>query len=45
MMALLPTLTFRGVADYFAYAAGLVAGFVILSPIMKNVQDGLSKSN
>ena len=40
---LFPRLTFDGIASYFAYATGIVAGFVILAPIMQNVQDGLSK--
>jgi hypothetical protein len=41
---LLPSLSFRGIADYLALAAGAVLGFALFTQPMQNLTNSLKKN-
>ena len=44
MAGLLPRLTGDSLLSYFAFAAGVTVGMVLLSPVADQVQDAISKN-
>jgi len=43
-MDLLPSLTFKSMADYLAVSVGIAVGFAIFSAPMLQLKDGLRKN-
>jgi len=39
----LPSMSFRGVIDYVALAAGVAIGFAVWQPVLSGLEDSLKK--